>query len=121
MAEKKLVILATHAEDDPDKATIPFAMANAALASEIDVTVVLQAEGVRLGTRDYAKRINADSFPPLADLMTDFRQMGGTLMACTPCMKARKIDPSQLLPGTRAVAAGTIVDETVTASATFAY
>lgn len=121
MPERKLVIIATHAEDDPERATIPFAMATVALASEVEVTVVLQADGVWLGTKDYSNRIKAEAFPSLSELMTEFRQLGGALMVCAPCMAARKIDAAQLIPGTKTVTAGTIVDETVTASATLVY
>lgn len=121
MTDKRLVIVATHGADDPERATIPFAMANAALATDIPVTVVLQSEGVRLATKDYAKRIKAEAFPPLADLISDFQRMGGMMMACTPCLNARKIDPDQLLPGTKAVAAASAVDAAMNASASLVY
>jgi len=121
MAKEKLLIIATHAADDPERATIPFVLANAAMATEMSVTIVLQAEGVRLGVIDQAKRINADAFPPLQNLMNDFSSLGGVLMVCVPCLKARKIQESQIIPGTRLVAAGTIVAEVASANKTLTY
>jgi predicted peroxiredoxin len=121
MAKEKLVILATHAADDPERATVPFVMANAAMATEMNVTIVLQFEGVRVAVVDHAKNINAEAFPPLQDLMNDFFAMGGVLMACTPCLKARKIQESHLIPGTRLVAAGTVVAEVASANKTLVY
>jgi uncharacterized protein involved in oxidation of intracellular sulfur len=121
MTKEKLVIVATHAADDPERATIPFVLANAAMATEMGVTVVLQAEGVRLAVIDEAKKINAEAFPPLQNLMKDFSGMGGVLMVCVPCLKARKIQESQIIPGTRFVAAGTIVAEVAAADKTLTY
>ncbi len=121
MAETKMMLVATHAEDDQERATIPFVMANAALAEDLEVTIVLQAEGVRLAVRDYAKKVNAPSFPPLQDLLSGFLEQGGVLMACTPCMKARNIQENDVVQGTRLVAAGTVVAEATSAGITLTY
>jgi predicted peroxiredoxin len=121
MAKEKFVIIATHAADDPERATIPFVLSNAAMASDLSVTVVLQAEGVRIAVNDEARKINADSFPPLQNLMNDFFGLGGVLMVCIPCLKARKIQESQVIAGTRLVAAGAIVAEVASANKTLTY
>ena len=121
MAGNKMLLISTHAEDDPEKATIPFVMANAALAEDMDVTIVLQAEGVRIAVRDYARKINAPSFPPLQDLLLGFLDQGGVLMSCTPCMKGRNIQEGDVVQGTRLVAAGTIVAEAASAGVALAY
>ena len=121
MAKEKLLIIATHAADDPERATIPFVLANAAMATDMSVVLVLQAEGVRLAVIDQAKQINAEAFPPLQNLMNDFFGLGGVLMVCSPCLKARKIQESQVIPGTRLVAAGTIVAELASANIALTY
>jgi predicted peroxiredoxin len=91
------------------------------LATEMNVTVVIQFEGVRLAVVDHAKKVNAEAFPPLQNLMNDFLGLGGVLMACTPCLKARKIQESQVIPGTRLVSAGTVVAEVASANKTLTY
>ncbi len=121
MTGNKMLLIATHAEDDPERATIPFVMANAALAEGMEVTVVLQAEGVRLAARDYAGGVHAPQFPPLQDLLAGFLELGGILMACTPCMRARNIQEGDVVQGTRLVAAGTIVAEAASAGIALAY
>ena len=40
MAEKKILYIGTRADDDPEKAAMPFVMACAALAMNIKVTMV---------------------------------------------------------------------------------
>ncbi len=121
MAQKKMVIIATHAAEDPDRATIPFVMGNAALASDTDVTIILQSVGVMLAVKDFARHVHAESFPPLDELIKSYSELGGKLMACTPCLKARKITEEMLIAGTRQVAAGTVVSEATSADATLTY
>ena len=93
----KLVFMITHGTDDPEHVTIPFVMAAAALASDVQVVIGLQADAVWLGTKGGGDAVAADGFPPLAKLMNDYREMGGKLLVCNPCMKSRGIDPATQL------------------------
>ena len=43
--QEKLVIMVTHGPDEPELATIPFVMAGAAVASDVDVVMGFQGEG----------------------------------------------------------------------------
>ena len=121
MASKKMVMIATHAGEDPERATIPLVMGNAALASDTEVVMILQTTGVFLGVKGYAKNVRAESFPPLEDLMKTFVELGGSILACVPCLKSRGIAEDQLLPGVRQVAAATVVSESTSADSTLVY
>jgi len=121
MTNKKMIIIATRGGEDPERATIPFVMANAALATDIDVTIILQTTGVWLAVRDYASHVRAEAFPPLDQLIKDFRELGGKLVACVPCLKSRNITDDMLIEGTKQAAAGTVVTETTSADATLCY
>ncbi|MGD9320560.1 MAG: DsrE family protein, partial [Desulfobacteraceae bacterium] len=92
----KLVIIATHAEESPDKATIPFVMGSAALAMDVDVSIILQVTGVYLALKGYADHVHAAGFPPLLELQETFFEAGGKLMVCSPCIQARKVKPEDL-------------------------
>ena len=106
----KLIFVVTSADEKPDKATIPFALGNSALAMDAEATIILQSTGVFLGTKDYARHIHATSFPPLQQLMEIFKEEGGKLYACEPCLRARKIAAEDLLEGIEIVAGPTLVD-----------
>lgn len=121
MDKQKIVIIATHAADDPERATVPFVMANAAMAEDMAVTLVLQFEGVWIAVKDYAKQVHAQGFPPLQDLVKDFFELGGVLMACTPCLKRRNVTDDQLIGGTRMGAAGTVVAEAASSVSSLTY
>jgi predicted peroxiredoxin len=122
MADKeKLVIMVTHGRDDPERATIPFVMGCAALATEVEVVLGLQVEGVRLARRGEVDQISAAGFPPLAKLFTEFQELGGKLLVCNPCLKSREITPEDLVDGSEIVAAARFVAEITSATNCLAY
>jgi predicted peroxiredoxin len=121
MAEK-LVFMITHGVDHPEHVTIPFVMATAAQASDVEVVIGLQADAVWLGTRGGGDSVAADGFPPLAKLMASYAEMGGKLLVCNPCMKSRGIDPdTQLADNAEVVAAGRFVAEVTAATNVLTY
>ena len=118
---EKLVIIATHGEESPDKATIPFVMGCAALAMEVDVSIVLQVTGVYLGLKGYADHVHAAGFPPLLELQETFFEAGGKLLVCSPCIQARKIEPGDLVPQSEVIAGATLVSEVLSATNVVSY
>jgi predicted peroxiredoxin len=121
MAEK-LVIMVTHGPDDAELATIPFVMAVAALASDVGAVLGFQADGVRLVATGVAEQVEAPGFPPLAKLLADFRELGGTLLVCSPCLKSRGISaPDDLVDGAEVVAAARFVAEVTSATNSLVY
>jgi predicted peroxiredoxin len=123
MADReKLVIMATHGPEDPERATLPFVMGCAALATDVDVIIGFQANGVTLVRRGEADHVFAAGFPPLAKLLADFIELGGKLFVCGPCIQARQITPDHhLVDGAEVVAAGRFVAEVTSAQATLVY
>lgn len=85
--------------ENVDKATVGFVVANAALASGKDVLVFLTVEAVRLGFLGGAEGLQANGFPPLADLIATLGSGGAKVLVCTPCAKARGLDAQPLVAG----------------------
>jgi uncharacterized protein involved in oxidation of intracellular sulfur len=117
----KLVIIGTHAEESPDKATLPFVMGNAALAMDLEATVALQGTGVYLAMKGYADHVHAAGFPSLSELFQVFFEAGGKLMVCSPCLQARKIGEGDLIPEAKIIAGGTLVSEMLSATSVVTY
>ncbi|HXZ49390.1 MAG TPA: DsrE family protein [Usitatibacter sp.] len=118
----KLVIMCTHGVDSPERATIPFVMATAAQACDVDVLMGFQADGVTLAVKGGADRVAAPSFPPLKDLFAAYVEAGGKLYVCGPCVNSRKIDPKKdLAEGATVVNAATFVKECTEATNVLVY
>lgn len=120
MAEK-LVFMATHGPEDPELATIPFVMAGAALASDVEVVMGFQASAVELVKCGVAETVHAPEFQPLAKLLADVRDLGATLLVCGPCIKSREILPADLVEGAEVVAAGRFIAEITSATNSLVY
>ena len=113
---EKLVIIATHGGEDPERASLPFVVANAALAMDVEVTIMLQAEAVTLAAPGIREHIFAPGLPPLKGLMDSFAEQGGALLVCMPCLDSRKIEPSSLIEGATPVKAARVVMEVLEAT-----
>jgi len=119
---EKILYIATCAGDNPEKAAMPFVMANAALAMDIQATIVLQGNGVYLAQKGYAeKMLPAGGFPPIKELLTSFLELGGRLKVCVPCIKTRNIEESELVQGSQTTAAGALNVEALESNALFVY
>jgi len=111
MTEKveKIMYLATCGGDNPEKACVPFVLATAALAMDIEATIVLQGNGVYLLKEGYRKNmLRGGGFPDINKLFKDFLENGGKLFVCGPCIKERNIDPSELPEGAKIGAAAQV-------------
>ena len=106
----KFCVSLTCAKDNPDRATVAFVVANAAVASDKDVVVFLSTEGVRLGVKGYADDVAEEGFAPLKDLMANFVAAGGKIYVCSPCFKRRKLDETKLINGAVIVGGAKLVE-----------
>lgn len=118
---EKIVYICTKWKDDPELATLPFVIANAAQTMDVNAVVILQKDAVWLATPNGADDIHAHELPPLKDLVNNFVANGGTMLVCTPCMRAYKISADMLRPEAEAVAAARVNLEMLSASATVSY
>jgi predicted peroxiredoxin len=119
--KQKILYIATHGPGDPERATLPFVLANAALAMGVEAVVALQGDAVWLGVKGTAEHVFAGGLPALGELMDGFLEMGGRLLVCSPCIQHRKMDPGSLVPQAQVVAAATLTGEILTAKAVLNY
>ena len=120
--EEKILYIGTCAGDDPEKASMPFVMACAALAMDIKATIVLQGNGVYLAQKGYADNmLPGGGFPPMKKLLADFLELGGELKICVPCIKSRGIEESELVEGSQTTAAGAVNIAAIEANSVMVY
>ena len=118
---EKLVVMVTHGPEDPELATIPFAMAGAAVASDMEVVMGFQGDGCLLVKKGVAETVHAPEFAPLGELMGTIKELGGELLVCSPCLKKRGLAQDDLVDGAEIVAAGRFVAEVASATNSLVY
>jgi uncharacterized protein involved in oxidation of intracellular sulfur len=119
--KEKIVYVVTCGPEDPDRASLPFMLANAAQVLEVEAVIALQGTGVFLGKKGCAENVNAPGGKPLSELIASFLAQGGKLVACVPCLKDRRIEESDLLEGIELTAAAKLTLEILSAQATMVY
>jgi uncharacterized protein involved in oxidation of intracellular sulfur len=119
--KEKIIYITTHAGEDPERASLPLVLANAAQAMEVDALVVLQGTGVYLAKKGYVEHVHAAGLAPLKELLDNFVEAGGKLLVCVPCMQQRNINESDLIEGAEPTAAGSLTMEILSAKATLVY
>ncbi len=118
---EKIVVIATHGGEDPERATLPFVVANAALAMDVAAVVILQGTAVTLAKKGCYEHIFASGLPPLKELVDSLVEQGGTLLACLPCLNERKITKDMLVDIVQPIKAARVVTEVLQARATLNY
>jgi predicted peroxiredoxin len=79
-AKEKIVFVATHGADDPERASYPLMLANAAQSMDVEAVVVLQSDGVFLAKKGYADNITVPGFTPLKQLIDNYVNNGGKFL-----------------------------------------
>jgi predicted peroxiredoxin len=102
---------ATHGLDDPERATLPFIVANVAASADQETIVLLTIEGVWLATKGYAERVHHEGMPPLREVVSSLLASGGEIWACGACTKPRGIVDADLIEGARIISATEFVAE----------
>jgi predicted peroxiredoxin len=119
---EKIIIMATHGPEDPERATIPFVLGTAAQASDVEVVIGFQVNGVMLVKKGCAEHVFAAGFPPLKELLDAYIEAGGKLFVCGPCVKSRNLDPvNDFVEGAKVVNAATFVKEVTEATNVLVY
>ena len=119
--KEKIVVISTHGPDDPERASFPFVMANAALAMEVEVTVVLQGPAVYLSKKSCYEHVFAPGLPALKELIETFISLGGKMLICQPCIQERNIRDDMLVERAEVTASGRVVQEVLEATAVLNY
>lgn len=120
--QEKILYMCTCGSDRSEMAHVPFVLANAALAMDIEATIVMQGEGVVIAQKGYAEKMPpGGGFPPIKELLHNFMEMGGKMLVCGPCIKSRNIAESDLIEGAQITAAGSVNIAAIEADAVFVF
>ena len=119
--KEKIIYINTNAAENPEKATLPFMMAGAALGMDVDAVVVLQGNGVFLAKKGYLANVPETGSQRLEQLVATFLEGGGRLLVCIPCLKERHMTESDLIEEAVLTSGAALNEELMSANATLVY
>jgi predicted peroxiredoxin len=94
---RKVVINLSTGMEDPERVTVAFLVAGAALEEGRQVAMFLTKEAVRLALPGIPEGIACEGCPPLPRLFEQFAQGGGELLTCPICFNTKKLDEGELV------------------------
>ena len=97
-ASKELVVLMTKGADH-ELSSVGFTIANGGMTAGLKVSMFLTSAAVDLARKRAVDSTQVQPLEPLKAMIEDFLKRGGTLWACTPCVKARGYESGDLIPG----------------------
>jgi len=118
--QKSLVVLITHGTDH-ELSSVAFTIANGGMTAGLKVYVFLTSAGVDLVRKKAIDTTQVAPLEPLAALVADFLKRGGTLWACTPCVKARGYTQDHLIEGTIITGASVMHEQIKNGAATLSF
>ena len=96
MASKAVISLTTGLED-PEKVTVAFLVAVAAVEQGRQTLMFCTKEAVRLALEGVAMGVACEGCPSLQDLMKRYEAAGGKLLICPICFNAKHLDDQALV------------------------
>jgi len=114
-ASRELVVVITHGADH-ELSSVAFTIANGGITSGLKVSIFLTSNGVDLVRKRAIDDLVVHPLEPLATLVKDFLARGGRLWACTPCVKARGYQQSDLIDGVE-ISGSSVMHERIRAGA----
>lgn len=95
---RELVVVMTHGIDH-ELSSAGMTIALGGITCGLKVSIFLTSSGVDIVRRGAADTTHVRPLEPLTDMLRDFTARGGTLWACTPCVKSRGYAQENLLDG----------------------
>lgn len=119
-ATDKLVVLVTRGIES-ELSSVAFTIANGGLTAGLKVSVFLTSTGIDLVRNGGQAMTQVPPLEPLRDLIRDFQARGGVIWACTPCVKSRGYEQSDLIDGVIITGASVMHAEIKAGAATLSF
>lgn len=95
---RNLVVVITHGIDH-ELSSAGLVIALGGMTAGLNVSIFLTSSGVDIVRRGAADLTHVKPLEPLAEMLRNFIDRGGTVWACTPCVKSRGYVQEDLLDG----------------------
>lgn len=117
---RDLVVVITHSYDH-EISSVAWTIANGGLTAGLKVSIFLTSAAVDLVRKRAIDTTVVAPLEPLAAMVKDFLARGGMLWACTPCVKARGYEQSDLIDGVVITGASKMHELIKTGAATLSF
>ena len=119
---EKIIYVKTNGPESPEKATLPFKLANAGLALDLDVVIALQGPAVYLAIPGMIPHVPDTNNSSLKQMLEVFVESGGLLLlVCIPCMEERNLKATDLIEQAVPTSGSALTEKILSAKAILTY
>ena len=118
---EKIIYVTTNGHESPEKTTLPFKLANAGLALDLDVVMALQGPAVYLAMPGMISHVPDTNTSSLKQMLEMFVESGRGLLVCIPCMEERNFKETDLIEQAVLTSGSALTEEILSAKAILAY
>jgi len=97
-APKKLFVVVTKGLDS-ELSSVALTIANGGITAGLSVDLFLTSNGVDLARKRAVDMTHIQPCEPLRQLVRDLQARGGTIYACTPCVRNRGYEQEDFIEG----------------------
>ena len=120
MESRELIVMVTRGTDH-ELSSVAFTIANGGITNQLRVSVFLTSAAVDLVRKRALATTHVQPLDPLEKLVHDFLARGGTVWACTPCVKARGYSEADLIEGVVISGAGPMLQKLKAGAASLSF
>jgi predicted peroxiredoxin len=117
---EKLIVLVTKGIES-ELSSVAFTIANGGITAGLKVSMFLTSTGIDLVRKGGQQMTQVAPLEGLGALIADFQRRGGTIWACTPCVKSRGYEQADLLDGVIITGASVMHAELKAGAATLSF
>ncbi len=117
---KELVVLMSKGADH-EASSVAFTIANGGITSGFKVHAFLTSAAVDLVRRRAVELTQVAPLDPLKALIEDFLRRGGTIWACTPCVRARGYAQEDFIEGVKITGASVLHERLLAGAASLSF
>jgi predicted peroxiredoxin len=117
---KELVVLMARGADH-EVSSVGLTIANGGITAGLRVSIFLTSAAVDLVRKRAVETTQVSPLEPLKSLIEDFLRRGGTLWACSPCVKARGYAQEDLIEGVIIAGSSTMHERIKAGAATLSF
>lgn len=120
MSKKKLFVVVTHGTEH-ELSSVALTIANGGITSGLSVDLFLTSSGVDLVRKRATDMTRVEPLESLTGLIKSLQDRGGTVYACTPCVKNRGYEQGDLIDGVVITGASVLHNAIVEGAATLSF
>lgn len=121
MAQNNKIVIVISRGFDDERSSVAWSIANASVASEMELTVFLVAAGVDW-VRKGAQVAHLNPLdPPIPDMINNVISSGATVLVCPPCAKVRGYDEASLIDGITVAGAPAMLEKVKQGAVTLSF